>query len=119
MNTLSTKPFLEVSDLSFSYDNNEKILDNINIKIYKNDFVAILGPNGGGKSTLIKLISGLLEPSKGDIKIDGVNANLKQTSIGYVPQSLHFDKNFPIKVLDVVLMGRTRNLKGHKYNKKD
>jgi len=119
MNTQLIKPFLDISNLSFGYNSNEEILKDINIKIYKNDFVAILGPNGGGKSTLVKLISGLLEPSKGTIKIDGVEANLKQTTIGYVPQFLHFDKNFPIKVLDVVLMGRIRNIKIHKYSEED
>lgn len=111
-------PILTVSNLSFSYGNDEVIKD-INLDLFKNDFVAILGPNGGGKSTLVKLICGLLTPQNGSITLKGENAANKKTAIGYVPQSISFDKNFPTTVLDVVLMGRVRNLKTFKYNEED
>lgn len=109
---------LDISKLSFSYGNDE-ILKEIDIKIFKNDFVAILGPNGGGKSTLVKLICGLLTPTKGSVTLMGENAIQKKTPIGYVPQSISFDKNFPTTVLDIVLMGRVRNLKTFKYSEED
>jgi zinc transport system ATP-binding protein len=88
---------IEIKDLSFKYEKTY-VLENINIEINEKDFLAIIGPNGGGKSTLIKLILKLLKPTKGSIDI-------KKENIGYVPQNTTFNKEFPIKVLDVVLMG--------------
>ena len=113
-----TKKFIDISDLSFNYGT-ENVLKDVNIEIYEKDFVAILGPNGGGKSTLVKLICGLLEPTKGTVSIKESKASHKKVAIGYVPQSISFDRNFPTTVLDVVLMGRVRNLKSIKYNKED
>lgn len=93
---------IEIKNLSVHYGS-VCALQNVNLIIENNEFVGIIGPNGGGKTTLIKVILGLLKHSGGNIKI---NNNAK---IGYVPQFTAFDRNFPINVLDVVLMGGLSN----------
>lgn len=87
---------IRLHNLYFKYDS-EWILKGINLNIEKNEFLGIVGPNGGGKTTLLKIILGLLKPQAGDIYTSGV--------MSYVPQHLLFDKSFPITVKDVVLMG--------------
>ncbi len=74
-------------------------LENVDFHIDKNEFVGIIGPNGGGKTTLVKTMLGLMQPSSGSIQVD-VNE-----TIGYVPQVSSFDKGFPISVMDVILTG--------------
>ncbi|MDC1107361.1 ABC transporter ATP-binding protein [Prolixibacteraceae bacterium] len=99
---------LELNNVSSGYEG-KTIINDINLKVYDNDFTAIIGPNGGGKTTLIKTIVGLISPSKGDIKW---NTNSDQNIFGYLPQINHIDRSFPISVLDVVLSGKlsTNNL---------
>lgn len=111
---------VEIRDLNVGY-NDICILKDININIEDKEFVAIIGPNGGGKTTLLKTILGLVKPSKGNIKIYGSKLENKNKSIGYVPQFSKFEKTFPIGVFDVVLMGRLKsNIKVfHSYSKKD
>ena len=96
---------IEVKDLSFSYDK-EKVLEDISVGIKKEDFFAIIGPNGGGKSTFLKLLLGILKPTFGEIKVFGKSVEKNFLKFGYVPQDTAINKNFPIKVLDVVLQGR-------------
>jgi zinc transport system ATP-binding protein len=92
------KPSLiTLKNISFAYDK-ELVLEDINLQIYANDFLAIIGPNGGGKSTLLKLILGILTPNKGSIT--------KTSSIGYVPQNTNINTDFPIKVIEVVMMAQ-------------
>jgi zinc transport system ATP-binding protein len=91
---------IEVKNISFAY-RKDLVLKDINFTLQEGDFFAITGPNGGGKSTLIKLILGLLKPLKGSIKL----RNLKKIDIGYVPQNTNVNLEFPITVLDVVMMG--------------
>ena len=93
------KNIIEVKNLSFSYKKS-KVLENINLNIKQDDFMAIIGPNGGGKSTLLKLILGLLKPKTGE-----VNSSIDKNCIGYVPQNTNLNINFPITSLEVVLMG--------------
>ncbi|TQV64140.1 MAG: ABC transporter ATP-binding protein [Sulfurovum sp.] len=101
---------LEIKDLNFSYEK-EVILKDISLGMKEGDFLAIIGPNGGGKSTLLKLILGILTPTSGDIKLfnDSFRANFSR--IGYVPQNTNINIDFPIKVIDVVLMGYTESKK--------
>jgi zinc transport system ATP-binding protein len=73
--------------------------------------MAIIGPNGGGKTTLLKLVLGLLTPVKGTVRVDGKSPQEASPCIGYVPQDVHMNRSFPITVMDVVLMG---NLDPHK-----
>ena len=79
----------------------------------------MFGPNGGGKTTLLKLILGLLKADRGKIRVLGQNPRQAAHRIGYVPQDIHINKNFPISVLDVVLMGRLRSGISWSHHKKD
>ncbi len=99
-----TTPIIEIRNLSFAY-NGETVLDQVNLDILPSDFTAMIGPNGGGKTTLLKLMLGLLTPDAGVVRIDGRPAREASASIGYVPQDVHINHRFPITALDVVLMG--------------
>lgn len=88
-----------MKNISFSYKK-EKVLENIHLTVREKEFLSIIGPNGGGKTTLIKLILGLIKPNAGEIFIKpGIR-------IGYVPQYAKFDRSFPISVYDTIMMGR-------------
>ncbi len=100
-----TSLIADIEQVAFSY-NDQVILENVNLKIFKGDFVAMIGPNGGGKTTLLKLILGLLLPSKGKIRIFDRPPQKASYHIGYVPQDIHINQNFPITAMDVVLMGK-------------
>lgn len=105
---------IKIENLSYSYLNT-KALENVNLTIKSDDFLAIIGPNGGGKSTLLKLILQLLPIQTGKLK-----KNIKNSEIGYVPQNTNLNMDFPITALEVVLMGhikRKRKLFG--YTKED
>lgn len=95
---------IEIKDLSFAYDK-QLILEDINLKVEKRDFLAIIGPNGGGKSTLLKLILGINPLKKGSISVLGKKPSQSLTQIGYVPQNTNINTDFPIKVIEVVMMG--------------
>jgi len=81
-------------------------LEEINLTIERNDFLGIIGPNGGGKTTLLKIVLGLLEPSRGTVSVLGKHPRSTRGVIGYVPQHNIFDREFPISVWEVALMGR-------------
>jgi len=94
------------------------ILEDITLTIAENDFLAIIGPNGGGKSTLLKVILGLIKPVKGEVTVFGKSPEDGRKEIGYLPQLTFFDPQFPISVFDVVMMGRYKGLfKG--YSRRD
>ena len=99
------KPVIAIKNLSFSYDG-RAILEDVFLDIYHRDSVCIVGPNGGGKSTLVKLIIGLLSAPQGEIRVFGKTPQESRLRIGYVPQYAHYDPLFPISVRDVVRMGR-------------
>jgi len=82
------------------------ILEDINLKLERADFLGLIGPNGGGKSTLLKVMLGLIKPDNGRIRIFGMEPEAARARMGYLPQKTIFDQNFPIKVLEVVQMGR-------------
>lgn len=94
-----------MKEVNFAY-NGQNILNQINLTVFQDDFIGIIGPNGGGKTTLLKLILGLLEPDTGKIKVMGGPARTASSLIGYVPQNIHINNSFPITALDVVLMGK-------------
>lgn len=104
---------IEVDGLSFGYGE-ELALHNIGFQIKNGDYVGVIGPNGGGKTTLLKLLIGLLTPLQGNIKIfgqDTTSRSRERVHIGYVPQYLNqFDLNFPATVYEVVMSGRTPRL---------
>lgn len=99
--------------------NDEVILTDVSLDIYDNDFIGIIGPNGGGKTTLLKVIIGLIKPYKGTVKFYTHNTH-KKNKIGYLPQFNKIDHKFPIKVIDIVLSGLIfRNNLFFKYSKSD
>jgi zinc transport system ATP-binding protein len=82
------------------------VLKGISLSIESNDFLGVIGPNGGGKTTLLKVLLGLIKPSHGKVSVLGGSPHKTRYRIGYVPQYNLFDREFPINVRDVVLMGR-------------
>jgi zinc transport system ATP-binding protein len=99
------KTIVEIKDVSFAF-NGQSVLRGVNLEIRRGDFIAMIGPNGGGKTTLLKLILGLIKPDKGIIRVMGDTAEKSSPFIGYVPQHIHVNRSFPISALDVVLMGK-------------
>jgi len=102
---------IEVQDVWFSF-NGQAVLREVSLTVPRGDFLVIIGPNGGGKTTLLKLILGLLKPDRGTVRVFGRTPERVAHRIGYVPQNVHVNKTFPVSVLDVVLMGRLRKGKG-------
>ncbi len=100
-------PVLEVRDVCFAYGSQE-VLHNVGFQVAARDMTAIVGPNGGGKSTLLLLLLGLLTPRHGRIRVFDRPPAEARPRIGYVPQHLQFDPRFPVNAMDVVLMGRLR-----------
>lgn len=111
-------PIIEVSNLCFAYEEQE-VLHNVNFSVEKNSFLGIVGPNGGGKTTLMRLLVGLETPGSGKVTVFGKSPRDARESIGYVMQHLHYDTSFPVTVLDVVLMGRAHKKGFGPYNKSD
>jgi len=102
---MDVEPVVKIEDLTFSY-NGVPILENVNLTIEARDFVSLIGPNGGGKTTLLNLMLGLLHPDRGTLRVFGRSPSRARRRIGYVPQHFQFDPKFPIGVMDVALMGR-------------
>jgi zinc transport system ATP-binding protein len=105
---MAVEEVVRVENLWVRYDD-EPILEGVNLSIKHDDFLGVIGPNGGGKTTLLKVILGLVKPSRGEVSVLGKMPERSRNSIGYVPQSNLFDRDFPINVWDVVLMGRYSN----------
>jgi manganese/zinc/iron transport system ATP- binding protein len=103
-------PPVEVHDLTVSYDN-KPVLWDIDFTLPAGKLIAVVGPNGAGKSTLIKVIMGLVEPVSGYSLINGKPLEQVRRQIAYVPQRESVDWNFPVNVMDVVMMGRYAHLK--------
>lgn len=111
---------ITIKNLSFAYQKENKILENIDLEVFKSDFLGIIGPNGGGKTTLLKIILGLLRSDKGSVLVFGKKPKEARDLIGYVPQFLKIDLDCPVSVLDIVLMGILSQKKiFQKYNEKD
>ena len=102
---------IEINDLNFSY-NSQTVLRDVNFSVNPGDFIAMIGPNGGGKTTLLKLMLGLLDADSGDVRIFSKPPQDVSHRIGYVPQNVHINNNFPVSALDVVLMGRLKPGRG-------
>ena len=109
---------ITIDHVDYAYNGNPVIQD-VTFDVHENDFLALIGPNGGGKSTLLKLMLGLLEPDKGKIEVFGAPPKLMSHKIGYVPQDIHINKDFPISAKDVVLMGCLKKSKRMGFSRKD
>ncbi|RLB05088.1 MAG: ABC transporter [Deltaproteobacteria bacterium] len=117
--TNKNAPAIEFKHVWFSYDSHV-VLQDVSFSITDKDFLALIGPNGGGKTTLLKLCLGLLHPQKGTIRIYGKEPEKMRKILGYVPQNPNPNPNFPVSVIDVVLMGRLSHVRlGRKYTKED
>ncbi len=102
---MKRKEIIKLENISFSYGK-EDFLKNINFSVYENDFVGIVGPNGGGKTTLLKLMLGLLMPRQGKILVFGKSPKDARHEIGYLSQFKNIDFDFPITVYEIVLLSR-------------
>lgn len=102
-------PAVTIKNLSFAYQDHP-VLTDVSFDIQPGQFIGMIGPNGGGKTTLIKLILGFLRASIGTIQVFGHAPVNARHAMAYVPQSLRFDKQFPITVLELVLEGRLAHL---------
>jgi len=99
------KRIIEANDISFSYGKGDRILADVSFEVYERDFIGLIGPNGGGKTTLLKMILGLLRPDAGEITVFDSTGSEARKHIGYVPQYSKIDLDYPISVLEVVLSG--------------
>jgi zinc transport system ATP-binding protein len=101
---------VELQNITAGYED-EIILKDVNFMINENDFIGVIGPNGGGKTTLVKVIIGRIKPITGKVIYHQDTASESKSLIGYLPQVSHTDRNFPITVLNVVLSGLARRSK--------
>lgn len=98
---------IDIKDLTVGYENKPNVLRDINLSIYQDDFLGIIGPNGGGKTTLLRTILGLIKPQSGSITFFDKGEKTASLNIGYLPQINQIDKKFPISVSEVILSGLT------------
>lgn len=105
MSSEQSLPVIEIKGLWTGYDG-EVVLENIDLIVQEGDFLGIIGPNGGGKTTLLYILLGLIRPWQGTVHLFEGSVKEGRNKVGYVPQVIHFDRQFPIRVRDVVRMGR-------------
>ncbi|MGC9503922.1 metal ABC transporter ATP-binding protein [Baaleninema sp.] len=114
-----SSPAIVVRHVWAGYDR-DPVLEDINLVVEAGDFIGIIGPNGGGKTTFLKVLLGLIRPRQGTVEIFGRPVERGRRFIGYVPQGSEFDREFPVRVRDVVRMGRLgRRPLLRRYNAKD
>ena len=109
---------IKFDDVSFSYGG-PVVVEDATFEIGERDSICVVGPNGGGKTTLLRLILGLEKPDSGKVEVFGLPPRDARCKIGYMPQYLNFDPQFPISVLDVALMGRLASSGLGRYTKAD
>lgn len=105
------EPAIQITNLAYAY-NGRPALQGVDLQVERGAFMAVIGPNGGGKTTLVKLMLGLIQPDAGRIRVLGERPPGASRRIGYVPQHTHARAGFPITVLDTVLMGVDRARQG-------
>lgn len=116
-NSESSAPLVRLRDVWVHFDA-EPVLEGVDLTVEENDFLAVIGPNGGGKTTLLKVILGLVQPTRGEVQVCGRPPTAGRCAIGYLSQHSLFDAQFPISVSEVVLMGRYRGL-FRRYTRED
>ena len=110
---------ISFDQVSYAYGHSN-VLEDITLEIEEEEFFGVIGPNAAGKSTLLKLMLGMLKPDSGEISVLGKSPKKASQNIGYVPQFPSFPRNFPVKVMDVVLlgcMGKSKKMGG--FSKRD
>ncbi|MEA1959476.1 MAG: ABC transporter ATP-binding protein [Chloroflexota bacterium] len=103
-----TEEVVKLEDVWLRYDGTP-VLEGVNLSLYRDDFLGIIGPNGGGKTTLFRVMLGLVKPGRGSVTILGETPEGGRRHVGYLPQHSLFDPDFPASVMEVVLMGRLGN----------
>jgi len=96
---------VSIEDLQVRLDG-RTVLEEVFLEVEEGDFLGLIGPNGGGKTTLLKAILGLIKPSRGRVLVFGMNPEAARTRVGYLPQKSLFDQKFPVSSVEVVMMGR-------------
>jgi zinc transport system ATP-binding protein len=112
------EPVIDVRDVCFSYNGHE-VLHNVTFSVAPHALVAVVGPNGGGKTTLLKLLLGEYAPRYGTIRVLGAEPAAVRMRVGYVPQAAPFDPAFPVSVNEAVLMGRVAKSRFGYYGRAD
>lgn len=103
---MSTRPeVIRLENVWVHYDG-LPVLEDINLSVQQQDFIGLIGPNGGGKTTLLKVLLGLIRPTRGRVRIMGLSVEEGRRFLGYVPQFTEFDHAFPVSVWEVAMMGR-------------
>jgi zinc transport system ATP-binding protein len=98
---------IDIRDLWVALDG-RTVLESVTLRVAEGEYMALIGPNGAGKTVLIKTILGLIKPQRGSVRVFGRRPEAARGLVGYVPQHATFQRDFPIRVIDVVLMGRLR-----------
>ena len=112
-------PAIDVEHVFYAYEGVE-VLKDVTFSLEQGEFLGIIGPNGGGKTTLLKLLLGILKPDTGKIRVLGQEPHAASHRVGYVPQNMGSSRPFPISVMDVALMGRlSRSRIGKRYTAED
>jgi zinc transport system ATP-binding protein len=113
-------PVIILDDVWFGFGGTP-VIEGVNLRVADRDFLGIIGPNGGGKTTLLKVMLGLVKPWRGSVSVFGKRPEEARTALGYVPQYRTFDFGYPISVMDVVLTGRLGHITGpfRKYGRED
>ena len=106
-----SQPIIKLQHITAAYPE-KTALKNVNLTVYDDDYLGIIGPNGGGKTTLIKIMLGLMKPKEGQISFYKNGQKTDHICMGYLPQYTNIDKNFPINVEDVVISGLKKRLFG-------
>ncbi|MEM8954926.1 MAG: ABC transporter ATP-binding protein [Verrucomicrobiota bacterium] len=114
-----TSATVSFTAVSFAYDSNIPIIEDATFSIPPGESLCIIGPNGGGKTTLFKLILGLLKPNRGTVTVLGTTPGNAAPRVGYMPQHLQYDPKFPVTARDIVLMGRVNKHIGGRYSRAD
>ncbi|KIX11416.1 metal ABC transporter ATP-binding protein [Dethiosulfatarculus sandiegensis] len=114
-----SEPVIEIKNLYYSYGRGQ-VLNGVSLTVEQGDYVAFLGPNGGGKSTLLKIMAGVIAPDRGSVRVLGRKMPGTPKGVGYVPQEITNGTGLPVTVEEVVLMGRlTAGFKFFGWGKKD
>ncbi len=115
---MTNEPVIALAGVTFGYEG-VVVIEDTNLEVAAGDFASVVGPNGGGKSTLLKLILGTLEPDRGIVRVFGQPPAQVRSRVGYMPQSAQHDPRFPVTVMDVILMGRLKAGAAGPYRRAD